>query len=76
MGKQRRFRFPQGINGVDRYFYPRRQSSTDSFSTNSPTNYVMDILGNDMTSDTDVLGSYTGVPKDGNEQPIQDADDL
>ena len=26
-------------------------------------------------SDSDVLGSYTGTPKDG-EMPIQDADDL
>jgi len=25
---------------------------------------------------TDVLGSYTGVPWDENEEPVQDADDL
>ena len=27
-------------------------------------------------SETDVLGSYTGKPKNKREQPIQDADDL
>lgn len=31
--------------------------------------------GADMRSD-DSLGSYTGVPEDEHEQPVQDADDL
>lgn len=32
-------------------------------------------FGNDTTN-TDVLGSYTGTPTDNTEQPVQDADDL
>ena len=40
----------------------------------APTEYVLDILG--QSSDTDVNGSYTGVPKDRKEIPVQDADDL
>lgn len=28
------------------------------------------------TAKTDVLGSYTGTPKDRTEHPVQDADDL
>lgn len=31
---------------------------------------------NPMYSETDPNGSYTGVPKDKNVQPIQDVDDL
>ncbi len=30
----------------------------------------------DMRSGGDLLGSYTGVPEDGSEHPVQDADDL
>ncbi|MBR4279290.1 MAG: hypothetical protein IKT34_03840 [Clostridia bacterium] len=74
MGKRKNFRFPQGINETDRFYYPRRSKSNGS----SPTNYVTDIFGlNDMESRADVLGSYTGTPTDGNDLiPIQDADDL
>ena len=31
---------------------------------------------NQMYSETDPNGSYTGVPTDKNEKPVQDADDL
>ena len=73
MGKRRQYRFPQGINGVDRYHYPRRQMSPD----NTPTNYVTELFGsNEADYNTDILGSYTGVPKDGTIVPTQDADDL
>ncbi|MCR5353733.1 MAG: hypothetical protein K6D98_05445 [Clostridiales bacterium] len=33
-------------------------------------------LGLSEFSDTDVEGSYTGVPKNKKEKPVQDADDL
>lgn len=39
----------------------------------APTKRALDLL--DFSSDADVLGSYTGTPKQG-ERPIQDADDL
>lgn len=39
----------------------------------APTQRALDLL--DFSSDTDVLGSYTGRPKKG-EKPTQDADDL
>ncbi len=32
--------------------------------------------GSEMRSASDSLGSYTGVPDDGSERPVQDADDL
>lgn len=73
MGKRKNHRFPQGINETDRLYFPSRSKQNGNY----PTNYVTDIFGlNDMVSETDVLGSYTGVPTDGREQPIQDADDL
>ena len=40
----------------------------------APTNRALDLVGN--TSNTDVNGSYTGVPKNKREMPVQDADDL
>ena len=40
----------------------------------APTKRALDVIGG--TSNTDVNGSYTGRPKNKNEQPIQDADDL
>jgi hypothetical protein len=44
---------------------------------NTPTNYVTELFGsNEADYNTDILGSYTGVPKDGTSVPTQDADDL
>jgi hypothetical protein len=40
----------------------------------APTKRALALVGD--TSKTDVNGSYTGVPKDKREMPIQDADDL
>ena len=40
----------------------------------APTNRALDLVGD--TSETDVNGSYTGVPKNKEETPVQDADDL
>lgn len=39
----------------------------------APTKKALDLL--DFSSNTDLLGSYTGNPKNG-EKPVQDADDL
>ena len=41
----------------------------------SPTKRALDVLDN-KPPDTDVNGSYTGRPKQKNELPVQDADDL
>ena len=73
MGKRKNNRFPQSITKTDRLYNPNRLNQTHNY----PTNYVTDMFElNDMASDADVLGSYTGLPTDGREQPIQDADDL
>ena len=40
----------------------------------APTKKALGVLPG--PSNTDVNGSYTGLPKDKNEIPVQDADDL
>ncbi len=40
----------------------------------APTKTALKLVGD--TSKTDVNGSYTGVPKNKTEKPVQDADDL
>ena len=40
----------------------------------APTKRALDVLP--KPSNTDVNGSYTGLPKNKNEMPVQDADDL
>ena len=40
----------------------------------APTKSALRLLGD--SSETDVLGSYTGIPKNKDERPTQDADDL
>ena len=40
----------------------------------APTERALGVFNE--PSDTDVNGSYTGKPKNKNEQPVQDADDL
>lgn len=41
----------------------------------APTKKAVDVVSN-KPSNTDVNGSYTGKPKNKNELPVQDADDL
>ena len=73
MGKQKHNRFPHSNVQKDRLYNSRRPNQNG----NSPTNYVTDIFElTDMFSEADILGSYTGLPTDGRERPIQDADDL
>ena len=40
----------------------------------APTQLALRLVG--KTSETDVNGSYTGVPENKQEKPVQDADDL
>ena len=40
----------------------------------APTKLALELVGEQ--SNTDVDGSYTGVPKNKDEKPVQDADDL
>lgn len=40
----------------------------------APTKRALELVGE--VSETDVNGSYTGVPKNKDELPVQDADDL
>ena len=52
--------------------------SEDSVVNNRAMARAMDIAESFRRGNSrfDPLGSWTGVPKDGNEQPTQDADDL
>ncbi len=79
MGKRRNYRFPQGINGVDRFFYPKLHPhpQADPMDIRGAGYYDMSATqyGSNMYSDTDILGSYTGITEDGS-MPTQDADDL
>ncbi len=86
MGKRKNYRLPQGINGVDRFYFPHRHATQGIFPNitfNGDVNGTryFDIsegfeLGSEMYSPTDPFGSYTGVPMDETDRPIQDADDL
>ena len=49
-------------------------SKKDEKRVPAPTKLVLGLLG--QTSKTDVNGSYTGVPMDRREKPVQDVDDL
>ncbi len=81
MGKGRHNRFPQSVKGINSLFYPNRHmhpitNTNDINGTryfNAKSGYDD---GSDMYSPTDILGSYTGIPADGTDRPIQDADDL
>lgn len=75
MGKRKKYRFPKGISDADRYYHPHPLAP----NTGYPTNLVTDLFGlNNMVPEmnSDVLGSYTGIPLNGYAKPIQDADDL
>ncbi len=79
MGKRKRYRFPQGINGIDRFFYPHLhphpQTSPNDISGTRYFDLTDDSYGSNMYSETDPFGQYTGMTFDGS-MPIQDADDL
>ncbi len=77
MGRKRKYRFPNALNGVNRFFYPHPATTPDIFGNG--LNYT-DISAetsrpSDMFAPTDPMGMYTGVTEDGS-RPIQDADDL
>ncbi len=75
--------------GVDRFYYPLKERSTDMAGTNRQINADVNDRPNDKISDAvkgsinvglfesgfDPNGSYTGTPTDGG-VPTQDADDL
>jgi hypothetical protein len=73
--RRRRFKFSNGLNGVDRFYYPYRFTPPE-LDGSRYLNISPEISGQDFSSDTDPNGSYTGVPKDDSEVPVQDADDL
>ena len=75
MGKRQKYRFPKGIDGGDKNYHPHPLAANAGY----PTNLVTDLFGlNNMVPEmnSDVLGSYTGVPMDHEKKPVQDADDL
>lgn len=73
MGKRNGYRFPRGINEIDRYYFPHPLAQGANYNGNVVTDLFAD--SGRQKSNFDVLGSYTGVTKD-NSYPIQDADDL
>ena len=79
MGKRQKYRFPQGINGLDRLFrpnlHPHPQSNYGDLGGSRYFDIDSDDYRDSMYSDTDPFGQYTGLPADGG-MPIQDADDL
>lgn len=77
MGRKRRsFNFTNGLNGVNRFYYPYRFTPPE-MNGSRYMDISSEIPGKDILySDTDPSGSYTGVPRDDNEVPVQDADDL
>lgn len=73
--KKRRFIFSNGLHGGNRYYSPH-QSGNHSISDNA---YMMNddmYYTADGYSGTDPQGSWTGIPVDDDETPVQDADDL
>lgn len=51
--------------------------SKNTVTSNNAYNGFYDSIGNDnFLSDCDPNGSYTGITRDGDNRPIQDADDL
>ncbi|MBE6691946.1 MAG: hypothetical protein E7586_01265 [Ruminococcaceae bacterium] len=79
MGKRKKYRFPQGINGLDGIFrhnlHPHPQANAIGLNGTRYFDISSQNYQNDMYSDTDPFGQYTGLPKDGG-VPLQDADDL
>lgn len=64
------------LYGENRFKYPA-MPGIEIPNVLYPTELPKPLIGMDMQScDTDPNGSYTGVPLDKSEQPVQDADDL
>ena len=52
------------------------QSSQNRKNTPGRAEFSMNLSEDQMRIDTDPYGSYTGVPDDPYDEPVQDADDL
>ncbi len=76
MGKRKEYRFPKSIlesNGMKHLY----RQTPPNYDYNDNEDFESAHLNQaDMPSPTDYWGSYTGVPMDGTDRPIQDADDL
>ena len=76
MGKHRNnYRFPQGLNGVERLFHPFLHPHPQANPNDIKGSGYVENYASNMYSSTDIFGSYTGITEDGS-MPIQDADDL
>jgi hypothetical protein len=77
MGRRNRnYKFLNGLNGVNRFYYPYRFTPPELGGSR-----YLDLSRdfneqNIMKSDLDPNGSYTGVQTDDESVPVQDADDL
>ena len=74
--KKKRFLTEDIRRNSNRFCYPYSERPVDTHGNNF-LDIAPDMLGEDLFfSDTDPGGSYTGVPQDVDETPVQDADDL
>ena len=74
--KKKKTAFPKDIRKNSRVCYPYNQRPID-ISGNQFLDISPEMLGEDLLfSDTDPNGSYTGVPRETDDVPVQDADDL
>ncbi len=53
-----------------------KNENKSSKYSNNLSKYTNQTLGNETRIETDPLGSWTGIPEDPYDMPIQDADDL
>lgn len=73
--KKKKTAFPKDIRKNSRFFY--LTTAAVDISGNQFLDISPEMLGEDLLfSDTDPNGSYTGVPRETDDVPVQDADDL
>ena len=78
MGKSKQYRFPKSslmADGMKHLYRQTPPNYSNSLEDDDREEYSA-CIKSDMFSPTDYLGSYTGVPADDTDIPIQDADDL
>ncbi len=75
MGKRQNYRVPKSVLESNGMVHLYRQTPPN-YDYNDNEDFSSLENKAEMPSPTDYWGSYTGVPMDGSERPIQDADDL
>ena len=73
MGKRKNYRVPKSIQESNGMVHLYRQTPPNYDYSEDDSTFENKV---EMSSSTDYWGSYTGVPMDDTDRPIQDADDL